>query len=149
MWLVRPDAYGARVWHVPAALQQPVDETLQDLILRRLSEQEISARTAAERSHGLVAHFTLSRYARGESRKLNAKTAQGIALALDVPMDVVMRAAGLPMTPGPFELPARAHLLTSKERRAVVAVVDALLGAREIPVVEQAKKNGKRPKASR
>lgn len=107
-------------------------ETLSQLITRRLSELDRSARAAAENSHSLVTHFTLSRHARGEVRKLGLRTAQGMALAIDVPLDEVLRAAGMPMTPGPFELPARAHLLTSKERTAVVAVVDALLDARGI-----------------
>lgn len=106
-------------------------ESLAELIRRRLAELERSSRGAAELSHGLVSHFTLSRHAAGQTRKLTHRTAQGIALAIDVPLDVVMTAAGLPMTPGPFELPARADLLTSKERAAVIAVLDALLDARD------------------
>jgi hypothetical protein len=106
-------------------------ESLAELIRRRLSELERSARAAAAQSHGLVSHFTLSRHANGETRKLTHRTAQGIALAIDVPLDEVMAAAGLPMTPGPFQLPARADLLTSKERQAIIAVMDALLASRD------------------
>lgn len=106
-------------------------ESLADLIRRRLGELERSSRSAAALSHGLVSHFTLSRHAAGQTRKLTHRTAQGIALAIDVPLDEVMAAAGLPMTPGTFELPARSHLLTHKERLAVIAVIDALLDARD------------------
>lgn len=110
-------------------------ETLPELITRRLSELDRSARTAAGNAHGLISNFTLSRYARGAGGRLEMRTAQGIALACDVTLDEVLHAAGMPMAPGDFILPERAHKLTSKERLAVIAVVDAMLAAtdREIP----------------
>lgn len=106
-------------------------ETLSQLIERRLVELERSARTGAAMSHGLISHPYLSRLRRGLVPKVvEPKLAQGIALAIDVPVDQVMAAAGQPMTPGEFKLPARAQRLTGKERDAVLAVIDALLAAR-------------------
>lgn len=93
-------------------------------------------------SHGLISHPYLSRIRRGLVPKvLEPKLAQGIALAIDVPADQVMAAAGQPMTPGPFELPVRAHRLTAKEREAVIAVIDALLAARGVAVPATRKKS--------
>lgn len=118
------------MWHVPRTVQQEEpQETLPELITRRLFELDRSARTAASNAHGLISNFTLSRYARGAGGKLEMRTAQGIALAIDVTLDEVLRAAGMPMAPGDFVLPERAHKLTSKERMAVIAVIDAMLGA--------------------
>lgn len=119
----------ANLHAVPA--QKPVQETLQQLIRRRLSELELSTRNAAAHAHGLISHALIARYSNGVGGTLSAKTAQGLALAIDVPVDVVFAAAGMPNSPGPFTLPARADLLTAKERRAVISVVDAILASRD------------------
>lgn len=112
--------------------------TLQHLVLDRLRDLgdrsgPLSTRLAARRSGGKVSYETLRKIARGEhSGDISDDVAQGIALALEVPLSQVHAAAGQRPALGRFELPRRADRLTAAERRTVIAVVDSLLNAREV-----------------
>jgi len=107
---------------------------LQRLVVERMSELGLSYRRAAAKSEGKVSHGTLNTIATGRhSWRVDDSTITGIALALDVPEDVVRQAVGraqrAPETE--FVLPKRANRLSSTERRAVIAMVDALIEAAE------------------
>lgn len=115
-------------------------ETLQDLVAGRLAElgspgRPMSGRQAAERSGGRVSHSTINNIVNGKhSGRLDDRTIEGLALALDVTRSRVERAAGLyreGRPAAPFQLPPRANRLTLRERRLVIEVMDSLLAARE------------------
>jgi hypothetical protein len=108
---------------------------LQNLVERRLRELgnargPLSARQAAEKSEGLVSYETLRLLLRGQhSGRISRETAEGMAKALDVPLDDVLAVAGQRIPLGPFVLPTRADTLTPPERQTVLSVVDAILNA--------------------
>ncbi len=108
---------------------------LQQLVERRLKELggqrgPMSARQAAARSEGRVSYETLRLLLRGQhSGSIERETAEGVALALDVSVETVLRLVGQRIPLGPFVLPKRADTLTPPERAAVLSVVDAILGA--------------------
>lgn len=63
------------------------------------------------------------------SGAITHEVAEGLALALDLPVATVLQVAGQRIPLGPFELPARAETLTKAERAVVLSVVDAILQA--------------------
>ena len=105
---------------------------LQQLILDRMAELDLSYRGAAQRAGGLVSHATLNNIALGRhSGVFDDDTLRGIALGLDLSLSAVRRAAGeKPTAPTEFRLPKKANRLTPAQRRAVLQVVDALLDAK-------------------
>jgi len=103
---------------------------LAQLIRSSLAEADIDFRTAAGRTEGLISPSNLNRYATGKASNPSSSTLLGISIATGRPLDEVRAAAGVPVTPGPFELPDRAHRLTVRERQAVITVIDAMLDAR-------------------
>lgn len=104
--------------------------SLQDLVITRLAELGISARTAAKRSRGGVSYDTLYAIARGEhSGQLADRTAQGIADALDVPLGQVYDAAGIPRRQTRWLPPERFDRLTSAQRKLLEEMAAALLDA--------------------
>lgn len=110
-------------------LQQLVNDRLHELGDRK---GPLSARQAAARANGKVSYETLRLIARGDhSGKLTDETVDGLALALDVPRSRVLAAMGLALTQPlpPFMLPDRANRLTRPQRKVVLSVVDAILGA--------------------
>lgn len=110
---------------------------LQDLALRRLAEQgspgqPMSIRRAAERARGLVSYEILRQIVRGEhSGNITDRTAEGIALAFQVPVDQVYAAARVPRPTGRWQWPARYDRLDLAQRRLVEDVASALLDAYE------------------
>lgn len=107
---------------------------LQRLVRERMAELGLSYRRAAAKSDGKVSHGTLNTIATGRhSWRLDDSTLEGIALALDVPVATVRAAVGraqrAPETE--FVLPQKANRLSHAERRAVLAMIDALLLAAE------------------
>jgi hypothetical protein len=80
----------------------PPQETLQDLVLRRLAELgtpegPLSLRDAADKSRGKISYETLRLIARGRHQgAINDRTAEGLAEAVDVPLALVYRTAGVP-----------------------------------------------------
>lgn len=111
---------------------------LQDLILTRLQQLgdrqgPMSSREAARRSGGLVSYETLRVLARGgrHSGRITDRIAEGLALALQVPVGRVYEAAGLPTPSGRWDWPDRFSRLTPPERTLVEDLASALLGAYE------------------
>lgn len=109
--------------------------SLQELVLSRLrelgtAERPMSARRAAERSRGGVSYDTLYAIARGEhSGRLNDRTVQGIADALDLTPGAIYDAAGLPRPQSRWLFPERFDRLDAAQRRLVEDIAAALLEA--------------------
>jgi transcriptional regulator with XRE-family HTH domain len=102
--------------------------SLQDLVTSRLAELGLSYRAAAARSGGFVSHAHLSNIAKGRSGRIAADKLRGVALAIDVPLSVVEEAAFKgPDSDPEFRLPKKANKLTDRDRKAVLAIVNALL----------------------
>lgn len=108
---------------------------LSALIRKRLTHLGYSYRYATDphRVGDLITSGTLHRYADPQNTSLpDERTMEGIAAAIEVPIEDVWKAVGRPVhNLGPFVLPERAAGLTQKERRAVLAIVDALLAAKQ------------------
>lgn len=80
-----------------------------------------------------VSYSTLNDLETAQRITFPDETLAVIAKALDIPVAQIRRAAGRPdRAPRPFVLPPQAADLNGKERRAVLAVVDALLAARDV-----------------
>lgn len=110
---------------------------LQDLVLRRLAElgtpgSPMSLREAARRSRSHLNYETLRKISRGEHSGVIAdQTAEGLSLALDVPVQQVYNAARLPRPLSRWIWPPKYDRLDHEERRVVEDVAAALLRARE------------------
>jgi hypothetical protein len=110
---------------------------LQDLVLRRLAElgvpgSPMSIREATRRTRSRVNYETLRKIARGEhSGDIADQTAEGLSLALDIPLQEVYAAARVPRPLGRWEMPARFDRLNLEDRRVVEEMAAALLRARE------------------
>lgn len=107
---------------------------LQRLVLDRLSELDLNYHQASQRTHGKLKHQTLSAIGRGEhSGRIKDNTAELLALALDVPVSTVRRAAHMSQTQPPteFTLPAKANRLSPKQRKAILAIIDGFLAEQE------------------
>jgi transcriptional regulator with XRE-family HTH domain len=109
--------------------------SLGELIAARRRELELSLRQVDERtaSHGCrVSYSTLHDIETQQRNTLSDPMLVSIAAALNMPLAQLRQAAGkTPRQPPPFQLPARAVELNARERRAVLAVVDALLAAKD------------------
>ena len=112
-------------------------ETLQALILRRLSELgddagPMSFRRAAARSHSMVGHESLRRLAMGlHSGDISDRIAAGQSLALEVPQPEIYRAAGVVQPSGRWELPARFDRVPVNVRAQFEGLIAAYLDALE------------------
>lgn len=112
-------------------------DSLQNLMLTRLAElgtpgSPMSIRRATERAQGLVSYEILRRIARGEhTRRITDSTAEGIALALEVPVQRVYDAAMLPRPMSDWEWPTRFNRLDLAQRRQVEEHAAGLLEAYE------------------
>lgn len=110
---------------------------LQQLVDRRLKELgdhrgPMPTRRAAARSEGKISYETLRLLKLGRhSGSITLETAEGLALALDLPLQDILEVAGQRIPQGPFELPRRADTLTKAERAVVLSVIDAILDAAE------------------
>ena len=110
---------------------------LQNLMLRRLAElgepgSPMSVRAATERARGLASYETFRAIARGEhSNRISDSTAQGLATALDVPLQDIYNAANVPRPMSRWQWPARFDRLDPAERKVVEDVAAAILAARE------------------
>ena len=110
---------------------------LQDLVLNRLAELGVpgapmSIREAARRSGGRLNYETLRKISRAEhSGDITDQTAEGLSMALDVPISQIYAAARVPRPMSRWNWPAQFDRLTIEERRVVESVASALLRARE------------------
>jgi transcriptional regulator with XRE-family HTH domain len=83
---------------------------LQKLIEDRLAELDISQRAACARTSGRLTPSTLSRIANGHSQRVLGRTIADLALALDVPQSVVLKAARATCLPLEFAAMRRGFL---------------------------------------
>lgn len=100
-------------------------DNLQKLLLQRLADlgtpgSPMSLRRAAERSNGQISYEVLRRIARGEHRaRLFDSTVEGIAAALDLPVDRVYDAARITRPKSRWEMPRRFDRLDPAQRTIV------------------------------
>ena len=117
-------------------MSEPVNE-LQALVIRRLDELgdhtgPLSARRAAEKSRGGVSYETLRNISRGtHSGNITDRTAEGLAMALDVPVAQVYAAARVPRPQSRWLWPERFDRLDPAQRRLIEDLAGALLEAYE------------------
>lgn len=116
---------------------------LEKLVNDRLTELgdrsgPLSFRRAAERAGRdrsgrlLISHQMLQLIANGKgSKRYSPRVLQGVALAIDVPLSQVLEAAEQEPRETEFRLPKKAAKLTQADRKAVEALVNALLDAHE------------------
>lgn len=112
---------------------------LRQLVLRRLAElgergRPLSQRDAADRSGGRISHATIGNITSGRhGGKLDDRTVEGLALALDVPRSEILRALHRTSQSvlRPFEAPERWQRLTHTQRKVVISVGNALLDSYE------------------
>lgn len=117
-------------------------ETLQELFRRR--QRELGGLTVRQvwlRCDEAVSYHTFRAVEAGtRSRGVNEDTINALAVALDVPVSHVLRAAGERPRLTRFVAPRRWDQLTIEERKALSAVADAILnasrGTREQPPVD-------------
>lgn len=120
-----------------------VQETLQELMHRRLRElgvrrgrgEPLSLREAYQAvplgpdGKPLISYETARLAFNGEHTRIGDRAADAFAVILDVGVSDVLIAAGQRPRLGPFRLPTRADRLDDKQRKVVLAVVDAILSA--------------------
>lgn len=88
--------------------------------------------TLAEASGGHFGRATAAKLLNGTHGQPDEATVEGLSQALREPMSSLRRVMGQPVHDlGEFRLPPRANRLTSKERAAIVSVVDAILAAHD------------------
>lgn len=110
---------------------------LQDLVLRRLAELGVpgapmSIREATRRGRDLINYETLRKIARGEhSGVISDQSAEGLALAIEVPVAQVYQAARAPRPLTRWHWPPKFDRLDLDDRRVVEDVASALLRAHE------------------
>lgn len=104
---------------------------LQQLVVDRLAELNLSYRAAQDRAGKLVTHSTINNIAMGRTQwdGIPNKTLRGLALALDLPYSQIEQAwkDSCAAPPTEFRLPKKADKLTPSQRKAVLAFVNALL----------------------
>lgn len=115
---------------------RPMNE-LAALVLRRLEDlgtpdSPMSIRQATQRARGLTSFETLRKIVRGEhSGRISDETAEGIALALEIPVKEVYDAARVPRPQTRWNWPAKFDRLDLPQRRLVEDVAASLLEAYE------------------
>lgn len=114
--------------------EEPVN-MLQNLVLTRLAElgdgdRPLSARAAAERARGLTSFHTIYAIANGEhSGRINDRTAEGLAAALEVPVARVYEAAGVPRPFGRWHWPEKFDRIRPEDRAIIEDIAESLLKA--------------------
>lgn len=105
---------------------------LQQLVVNRLVELDLSARRAAERSRGLVSYESIRKIVRGVHQGgISDRIAEGLSIALDVPISRIYEAAQAPRPLSKWDWPTRFDRLDVNHRRVVESVAAALLDAYE------------------
>lgn len=115
--------------------EEPVDR-LRELILTRLRELgdangPMSAREAARRAEGYMSLETFRLLARGRGGRhrggISDRVAEGLSVALQVPVARIYEAAGTPMPGTRWQWPERFDRLSPAQRQLVEDVAAALL----------------------
>lgn len=112
------------------------DETLQELVERRMRElgdrgKPLSVNALWLRGGG-ADHWSreiLRRIVMKGHTRIGDDVAERLSIAIEVPVNQVLAAAGQRRRLKPFRLPDRANRLTDTEREIVRLVVDGFLGA--------------------
>lgn len=134
---LRPDPRGMYHGAGPLTADEPVDQ-LQQLILTRLRELgdesgPMSAREAARRAEGLMSLETFRLLARGRGSRhrgrITDRVAEGLALALQVPVARVYEAAGVPSPGRRWDLPERFDRVPPAQRQLLEELAAALLNS--------------------
>lgn len=113
--------------------ESPVDQ-LSRLILTRLAELgdengPMGAREAARRARGLVSYETIRNLARGvrHTGRISPRVAEGLSMALEVPVAQIYRAAGALPPSEQWSWPRRFDALPPAQRQVVEDVAAAML----------------------
>lgn len=105
----------------------------------------LSLRAAAARSHGKITYETLSKINAGQhSGRLQTRTAEGLAQALDVPLSEVYAAAEAVQPLSSWQMPEATWGLDASERREIEKMARLLLNAKEAGIaigMERARSN--------
>lgn len=118
-------------------MNEPVVESLRDLVTRRLIElghdgRPLAYKPAAMASGGLVSHEIIRSIVKGtHSGNLRDETILGLSRALKVPEERIYRAAQIPMPGMRWRWPERFDRLREEDRRIVEAVAGSILAAYE------------------
>lgn len=107
-------------------------QPLSALVADARAHAGLSLRQVAEASGGLLSKTHVAAIERGDTVRVTDRTLAGLAMALGLSAAKLRAAAGLSsrVLP-PFEVPSRANRLSLRERKVVLAVIDALLAAHE------------------
>lgn len=100
---------------------------------RRMTVRAVAAAAGTDgQGRALLSSTTVSDIERGRRTQVTPRALEGLSVALGVPITRLREASGNTgrVPSAPFVLPDRANLLTAKERRLVLAMVDGLLEAR-------------------
>lgn len=100
-------------------------QSLPQLIRGRREELGLSLRRLGQLSG--VSYSTIANIELGKTRHPGDDILRGLALGLDKPLSELRRAADLPPAATEFRLPPKAKNLTQKQRRAILAMVEAFL----------------------
>lgn len=116
--------------------RRPVS-SLKELVVTRLVElgdsgESLPATSAAAKSRGMVSAETIRLIGRGKhGGKISDRIAEGLAMALDVPLAEVYRVAGVPRPGSRWQWPERFDRLGPRQRELVEDVAAAMLEAYE------------------
>lgn len=92
----------------------------------------LSLRAVVERSRGRLSVENVRRIARGEHQGgLTDRTAEGLSIALEIPLAEVYRVAGLPQPSSRWSWPAKFDRLDQSQRAVVEDVAQGFLNAYE------------------
>lgn len=111
-------------------------ESLAELVTTQMyrlgGDKPLSLRDVAERSRGRLSPENVRRISRGEHQgNIGDKVAEGLALALEMPLTEVYRVAGLPQPSGRWEWPPKFERLSVQQRAIVEDVAQGFLAAYE------------------
>lgn len=117
--------------------KRPGVEGLAELITHRMytlggDEGPLSLRNVVQRSGDRMVVETLRRIVRGEHQgNISDRVAEGLSIALEVPITKIYEAAGLPQPSRRWDWPAKFDRLSMGERAIVEDVARGLLQAYE------------------
>lgn len=106
--------------------------SLRELVQSRLDELGVTARSAARAVDSAVSYETFRYILRGEHNgRLTPRIAEGLARALQLPVDRIYAAAEIAPPQGEWILPESAQKLTLPQRRVVELMIGSLAEAND------------------
>lgn len=103
--------------------------SLAELLMSTLNRLDLSYREAEEKTG--VGYSVIHRLATGKQQTTSDEVLAQLARGLRIPVRELRAAAGRASGLQAFTLPERAARLNGRERRLILAMVDALLAARD------------------